>query len=176
MNVLTSFDDCFSAETIADVLSVSKRNIESWAKNGKLVPILDPATHKKPYKKEQLIQFPEFSAMFNSSWQEQEKTTPIREFSLVELFAGAGGLALGLEKANFNHLFLNEKDSTCCTTLSSNRPSWKVIHEDIHKINFSPYINQVHLVTGGFPCQAFSHSGKRLGFEDTRGTLFFEFA
>ena len=66
MNVLTSFDDCFSAETIADVLSVSKRNIESWAKNGKLVPILDPATHKKPYKKEQLIQFPEFSAMFNS--------------------------------------------------------------------------------------------------------------
>ena len=52
MNVLTSFDDCFSAETIADVLSVSKRNIESWAKNGKLVPILDPATHKKPYKKE----------------------------------------------------------------------------------------------------------------------------
>ena len=98
------------------------------------------------------------------------------KINTIELFAGAGGLALGLEKANFNHLFLNEKDSTCCTTLSSNRPSWKVIHEDIHKINFSPYINQVHLVTGGFPCQAFSHSGKRLGFEDTRGTLFFEFA
>ena len=58
------------------------------------------------------------------------------KISTIELFAGAGGLALGLEKANFNHLFLNEKDSTCCTTLSSNRPSWKVIHEDIHKINF----------------------------------------
>ncbi len=98
------------------------------------------------------------------------------KINTIELFAGAGGLALGLEKANFSHLFLNEKDSNCCTTLSSNRPSWKVIHEDIHKINFSPYINQVHLVTGGFPCQAFSHSGKRLGFEDTRGTLFFEFA
>ena len=74
MNVLTSFDDCFSAETIADVLSVSKRNIESWAKNGKLVPILDPATHKKPYKKEQLthimkchdaVQFP---YLYNDIW------------------------------------------------------------------------------------------------------------
>ena len=51
MNTFTSFDEHFSAETIADALSVSKRNIESWAKNGKLVPILDPLIHKKPYKK-----------------------------------------------------------------------------------------------------------------------------
>lgn len=45
MNMFNSFDDCFSAETIADTLSVSKRNIESWAKNGKLVPLLDPKLH-----------------------------------------------------------------------------------------------------------------------------------
>ena len=176
MNVLTSFDDCFSAETIADVLSVSKRNIESWAKNGKLVPILDPATHKKPYKKEQLIQFPEFSAMFNSSWQEQEKTTPIREFSLVELFAGAGGLALGLEKAGFKSILLNEKDKFACQTLRFNRPEWNVIEDDIANVDFRHLQGKVDLLTGGFPCQPFSYAGKQLGFEDIRGTLVFEMA
>ncbi|ENV71071.1 DNA cytosine methyltransferase [Acinetobacter towneri] len=176
MNVLTSFEDCFSAEIIADALSVSKRNIESWAKNGKLVPSLDPNVHKKPYKKEQLMQFPQFQAMFNSSWDQQERITPNRNLSLVELFAGAGGLALGLEKAGFKSVLLNEKDKFACQTLKFNRPKWNVIEDDIANVDFTHLQGKVDLLTGGFPCQPFSYAGKQLGFEDIRGTLVFEMA
>lgn len=176
MKTLTSFDDYFSAETIADALSVSKRNIESWAKNGKLPPSLDPSIHKKPYKKEQLIQFPEFSAMFNSSWELQEAILPNRELSLVELFAGAGGLALGLEKAGFKSVLLNEKDKFACQTLKFNRPEWNIIEDDIANVDFTHLHGKIDLLTGGFPCQPFSYAGKQLGFEDIRGTLVFEMA
>ncbi len=96
---------------------------------------------------------------------------PVR---VLELFAGGGGLACGLEKAGLNSVALIEIDKKCCDTLKKNRPSWNIINADIHDINFSQF--NVDVVTGGFPCQAFSYAGKKLGFEDTRGTLFHEFA
>jgi len=92
----------------------------------------------------------------------------------VELFAGAGGLALGLEHAGLKTILLNENDKDCIATLRMNRPRWNVIEGDVHYLSFNDV--KADVVTGGFPCQAFSHAGKRLGFEDTRGTLFFEFA
>lgn len=176
MNISTSFSEYFSAETVADALSVSKRNIESWAKNGKLVPSLDPLTTKKPYTKEQLMQFPQFNNMFNNSWSEQELLNPKKDYSLVELFAGAGGLALGLEKAGFKSVLLNEKDKFACKTLRFNRPKWNVIEDDIANVDFNHLKGKIDLLTGGFPCQPFSYAGKQLGFEDIRGTLVFEMA
>ena len=98
-----------------------------------------------------------------------------RHYTSIELFAGGGGLALGLEMAGLSHVLLNEFDSDACKTLRHNRPNWNVVEGDIHNIDFTPY-KGVDVVTGGFPCQAFSYVGKRLGFEDARGTLFFEFA
>lgn len=94
----------------------------------------------------------------------------------IELFAGAGGLSLGLEQAGIQVLAHVEFDKTCCGTLKQNRPEWTVIEEDVHNVDFSKYKNKVDIVSGGFPCQAFSMAGKKLGFEDTRGTLFYEFA
>ncbi len=94
----------------------------------------------------------------------------------IELFAGAGGLALGLEKAGLKTLAFVEIDKYCCETLKSNRPEWNVIPEDVAKIDFTVYAGKVDIITGGFPCQAFSYAGKKMGFEDTRGTLFYEFA
>ena len=94
----------------------------------------------------------------------------------IELFAGAGGLALGLEQAGIDTVAHVEFDKACCETLKTNRPSWNVICDDIHNVDFTPYRDKVDIVTGGFPCQAFSYAGKKLGFEDTRGTLFHEFA
>lgn len=94
----------------------------------------------------------------------------------IELFAGAGGLALGLEQAGIKTLEHVELDKACCETLKTNRPNWNVVCDDIHNVDFTAYKDKVDIVTGGFPCQAFSQAGKRLGFEDTRGTLFHEFA
>lgn len=98
------------------------------------------------------------------------------QLTSIELFAGAGGLALGLEQAGFGHLALVEFDRHACETLRANRPGWNVIEGDIHGVDFSPYAGAVDLVSGGFPCQAFSQAGKRQGLADPRGTLFAEFA
>jgi DNA (cytosine-5)-methyltransferase 1 len=94
--------------------------------------------------------------------------------TVIELFAGAGGLALGLEKAGLKAKALIEIDKDAVATLRHNRPGWNVIHADVSKVSFEGMSADV--VTGGFPCQAFSYAGKGLGFEDTRGTLFHEFA
>ena len=97
-------------------------------------------------------------------------------FSSIELFAGAGGLALGLEKAGFEVVLLNELDKSACATLRHNRPHWNIFEGSINKVDFTPYYQQVDFVAGGFPCQAFSYAGQKRGFDDVRGTLFFEFA
>ncbi|MBQ7629629.1 MAG: DNA cytosine methyltransferase [Selenomonadaceae bacterium] len=101
----------------------------------------------------------------------------------MELFAGAGGLALGLERAHFEPLALIEIDSDAAATLKLNRPNWNVINEDIAKISplnleifFEIRRGELDLLSGGAPCQAFSYAGKRLGLEDARGTLFYHYA
>lgn len=97
-------------------------------------------------------------------------------FRSIEVFAGAGGLALGLEKAGFNAVLLNEIDKHACATLRQNRPNWNVVERDISHIDFTSYRGNVDFVSGGFPCQAFSYAGTKRGFDDVRGTLFFEFS
>ena len=98
------------------------------------------------------------------------------EYLVLELFAGAGGLAVGMEKAGLKCFALNEIDKWACQTLRKNRPNWKILEGDIKAFDFSEYHNKVDVVTGGFPCQAFSYAGKKLGLADARGTLFHEFA
>jgi len=94
----------------------------------------------------------------------------------IEIFAGAGGLALGLEKAGFNALLLNEKEKHPASTLKFNRPNWNVLQKDIKNVSFKEFKEQIDLLSGGFPCQTFSYAGDRKGFGDTRGTLFHEYA
>lgn len=111
---------------------------------------------------------------FNESKTEYTTSPAKTNFSVLELFAGGGGLALGLEQAGLKTTALIEIDKHACETLKHNRPHYNVINEDVRNIDFKQF--KVDVVTGGFPCQAFSYAGKKLGFEDTRGTLFFEFA
>src|SRR5690606_32972402 len=106
----------------------------------------------------------------------QPTSPPAKAYSVLELFAGAGGLALGLEKAGLKCIALNEIDHWAAETLRFNRPDWNVWEDDIRKLSFKQLRDQVDVVTGGFPCQAFSYAGKKLGLEDARGTLFYEFA
>ncbi|EFL45390.1 DNA (cytosine-5-)-methyltransferase [Prevotella disiens FB035-09AN] len=125
---------------------------------------------------EHIRDIPSIKEMIDSSWKSEMEVVPKRNFTSIELFAGAGGLALGFEKAGFHHVMLNELNREACETLRSNRPNWNVLEADIHNVDFSKWHNQIDLLTGGFPCQAFSYAGNKGGFEDTRGTLFFEVA
>lgn len=106
-----------------------------------------------------------------------------KRFTSIELFAGAGGLALGLEKAGFETIGLIEFDKAAATTLKANRPEWNVINDDIANISvldlekvFSIQVGELDLLSGGAPCQSFSYAGNRLGLEDARGTLFYHYA
>jgi DNA (cytosine-5)-methyltransferase 1 len=167
--------DTISAAILADIVSVSKATLSKWEKNGKIVSVQNQLTNKKEYKISQLLQFEEVRSMIDSNWNQELKVRPVRPFSSIELFAGGGGLALGLEKAGFNSIALNEFDKDACKTLRINRPDWNVIENDIRQVDFTNF-NNIDLLSGGFPCQAFSYAGEKLGFEDIRGTLFFEFA
>lgn len=168
--VILMSNEFISESLLADVMSVSKRTVESWKKNGKIKPLKNGL-----YSLSDLVNFPQVQAMMKSKWDEEQKIEPIKNYSSIELFAGAGGLAIGLEKSGFNAVALNEIDKNACETLRKNRPKWNVIEGDISNIDFTVYKN-IDFLSGGFPCQAFSYAGNKLGFEDTRGTLFFEFA
>ena len=96
------------------------------------------------------------------------------KYTTIELFAGAGGTAIGFENAGLNHMLLNEWDKNAVETLRDNRPKWNVVGGDIAEIDFKGI--KADIVQGGFPCQTFSYAGKKMGFEDVRGTMFFEFA
>jgi DNA (cytosine-5)-methyltransferase 1 len=168
--VILMSKDTISESLLADMMSVSKRTIKSWKKNGKVKPLKNGR-----YALSDLELFPPIKAILDSQWDKEQNITPIKHYKSIELFAGAGGLAIGLEKAGFNAVALNEIDKNACATLKKNRPHWNVIESDISDIDFTIYKN-IDFLSGGFPCQAFSYAGNKLGFEDTRGTLFFEFA
>ena len=169
----------FSTTQVCEILKVSRETLRRWEKSGKLVPKRNPINGYKVYTNSQLQLFsdiyPELPA-FLKNQPSMEIERPIKPYSSIELFAGAGGLALGLEQAGLSHSLLSEINHDACTTLKLNRPNWHVITGDVKDIDFSPYLGNIDVVTGGFPCQAFSYAGKRLGLEDTRGTLFYEFA
>lgn len=104
-------------------------------------------------------------------------------YKSIELFAGAGGLALGLEQAGFEHLGLVEFNEPAARTLKLNRPQWNVLCEDVAQTasrdlekEFGIKKYELDLLSGGAPCQSFSYAGKRLGLNDVRGTMFYHYA
>ncbi len=97
--------------------------------------------------------------------QHHEKLTG---FTSLEICAGAGGQAVGLEQAGYEHLALVEIEPLACATLRLNRPDWTVINQDVRLFEATPYRGQVDLLAGGVPCPPFSIAGKQLGNLDER--------
>jgi DNA (cytosine-5)-methyltransferase 1 len=162
----------FSVEVLADILSQSKSTMEARIRRGELKRCEESGT----IGLDQVEHHPEIQSMVQTLWDDERAVKPLRPYKLVELFAGGGGLAIGMEQAGLESILLNEMDKHACATLRHNRPDWNVIEGDIAKVDFTQIEEEVDILTGGFPCQAFSYAGKSLGFEDTRGTLFFEMA
>ena len=164
-----------SIGNVADILGVSVATARNWGESG-TYPLHKDDRGRSGFYMEELKSLDPIRQMLESNWESEETVTPQRDFTSVELFAGAGGLALGMEKAGFRHVLLNEFDPMACRTLRRNRPDWNVLEGDVHNVDFSPLHGLVDFLSGGFPCQAFSYAGKKGGLNDTRGTLFFELA
>lgn len=165
-----------SLSEASELIGKSKETLRRWDREGKLSAVREPMSNYRVYKR---IQVETLFADFLSHDVEDTVSNyvePHNEYTVLELFAGAGGLAVGLEKAGLKCVALNEIDKWACQTLRKNRPNWNVLEGDIKDFSFTEFHNSVDVVTGGFPCQAFSYAGKKLGLADARGTLFYEFA
>lgn len=105
---------------------------------------------------------------------DKPKTSAASKLRSLDLCTGAGGLALGIARAGFDHVAVMDSDRVCCETLRSNkerkvRPvsEWNIQEQDISTFNFSQYAG-IDLLSGGPPCQPFSQAGSRTGRSDNR--------
>ena len=169
-------DQTLNVKDASTLLEVSTDTIRRWEKKG-LIKAKRSETNYRVFSLNELQRV--HQKMKGDSLEngftilKSNKKTP---YQVIELFAGAGGTALGLENAGLQHILLNEFDKNCVATLKKNRPDWNVLHDDVAHVDFSSWKGKVDVVQGGFPCQSFSYAGKKMGFEDTRGTLFYQFA
>ncbi len=160
----------------SEIIGVSPDTIRRWDKRGVIKAYRSKLNHRL-FNIEELKRI--HNKVFGNSSENNFKILKSKQrskYKVIDLFAGAGGTALGLDNAGLNHVLINEFDKNAATTLKQNRKDWNVIHEDVAKIDFKPYKDKIDVLEGGFPCQAFSFAGNKRGFEDARGTLFFEFA
>ena len=144
-----------SINNFADLLGVSRATVDIWIRSGKY-PVHTLSDGKRYFYLDDVKTAPEVAAMLSTKWNDEIDVTPSCDFTSAELFAGGGGLALGMEKAGFHHVLLNEFDHSACETLRRNRPNWNVIEGDVHDIDFTPFRDKIDFLSGGFPCQAFS--------------------
>lgn len=152
--------DYLTLSEAADFVGKSKETLRRWDREGKLLAVREPISNYRVYKRDQVEEL--FADFFNLDDDDNSSNfvEPHNNYSVLELFAGAGGLAVGMEKAGLQCVALNDIDKWACQTLRKNRPNWKVLEGDIKEFDFSEFANKVDVVTGGFPCQAFSYAGK----------------
>ncbi len=170
-------NEYLSLSEAAELLGKNKETLRRWDREGKLMAVREPMSNYRVYRRSEVESlFADFLNNERVTETTDNYVKPNADYHVLELFAGAGGLAIGLEKSGMKCVALNEIDKFACQTLRKNRPNWNVLEGDIKDFDFSEYHNKVDVVTGGFPCQAFSYAGKKLGLADARGTLFYEFA
>lgn len=114
---------------VSNLLNIPLHRLNTWANNGKLIPT--KLNGVKKYDKESLLKFDAANEVFNSKWNDFIEIKPKKPYTSIELFAGVGGMALGMEKAGVEHVLLNEFEKNACNTLRFNRPKWNVLEDDI---------------------------------------------
>ena len=168
-----------SVTAAAQALGVSADTIRRWSKLG----LIKSTRDKNQKRMFNLAELHRLRRKLNgegdsTDYQILRADETFDDATCIDLFAGAGGTELGFSYAGINHVLLNEFDKNAAQALKDNSDAhglnWVIDDRDVHDVEFSPY--QAEIMQAGFPCQAFSYAGKSKGFEDTRGTLFFEFA
>lgn len=174
--IVVSMNGMLTISQAANIIGISTDTIRRWEKKGLIKGFRSPLNHRLFNIEEIKRIHSKLSGVHTENNYRILQNSTNSGLTSIDLFAGAGGTALGLEHAGIQHLALNEFDKHAAATLRLNRPDWKVIEDDIANVDFTAYRDKVDIVEGGFPCQSFSYAGKKMGFEDTRGTLFYEFA
>jgi DNA (cytosine-5)-methyltransferase 1 len=129
--------------------------------------------------KYELIQNTPYNLDMESDWRLKEFSNPSRVLHVGTSFSGIGAIEHSLKQLGINYKieFAGDIDEDCKKAYFANyevkEDQW---HSDVHDFDATRYKGQIDLFVGGAPCQAFSLRGKHGGFEDTRGTLFREFA
>jgi DNA (cytosine-5)-methyltransferase 1 len=170
-------NNLITVSEVAHELGVSVDTIRRWEKKG----LIKGSRSAQNYRMFDLAEAKALHDKLSGNNQSEHPFTILKNnkkkvYTAIDLFSGAGGTALGLENAGFKHVLVNEFDKNAAETLRINRPEWNVVQDDVANVDFTPYLGKVDVIEGGFPCQAFSYAGKKRGFDDTRGTLFHEFA
>ena len=120
--------------------------------------------------------FPSFEL---KNWKKKKFSDPSRVIHIATLFSGIGAIEQALKRLKLKHkiIFAGDIDKNCKASYFANydieEENW---HDDVTQFNAKKYKNKIDLLVGGSPCQAFSMVGNRLGMDDTRGTLFYDFA
>lgn len=146
-------------------LSITKCSSKNKSQLIKLINSKQEAEANNTYQTQNII----------ISNETNDTNSDISKYTFIEVCAGGGGLSSGLIKAGFTPILLNDNNRDCCKTLKYNHPEANVVCESMDKIDYSPFINKVDLLTGGVPCQSFSQAGLRKGLEDPRGDLMIKF-
>lgn len=162
-----------SVHEASAILEVSSDTIRRWHKKG-LIKAQIGEHGERLFSRDELARVLSKNAASDRPWK--VLTAPKSKFTSIELFCGAGGLALGLHNAGIQSKLLVDFDKDAIATLKRNRPNWEAICASVTDIDLFEYESKIDLMAGGFPCQAFSYAGHKKGFADTRGTLFYEFA
>lgn len=172
--IIFPMDNLVTVAKAAEILNVSADTIRRWEKKG----LIKASRSDQNYRVFNMDEVERIHRKVHgddtSNNYQILKSRNKKKYSVIELFAGAGGTALGFDNAGLKHVALFEIDKNAVATLRKNKPRWETVEEDVANIDFKKY--KADAVEGGFPCQAFSYAGNKRGFEDARGTLFFEFA
>jgi hypothetical protein len=163
--------DLVPVHLAAELLKVSPDTIRRWHKKGLIKAIMGPHGERL-FSKDEITRVNQKGSSSDKPWK--VLSAPKSKLTSIELFCGAGGLALGMHNAGINSRLLVDFDKDSIKTLQQNRPKWESICASVLDIDLDEYEKQIDIMAGGFPCQAFSISGKQGGFKDPRGTLFFE--
>lgn len=170
---VTKSDDLYGVLDASRIVGVSTDTIRRWDKKG-LLRASRGVYGERLFSLEALRRVANQQSGVSNDWGVLSASKT--DLSVSELFAGAGGMALGLSNAGFKTKLLIDNNKDCIETLKLNRPQWDARCQSVTDIASTDIPSNLDVLAGGFPCQAFSYAGMRRGFEDARGTLFYDFA
>ena len=166
-------DQLLTVHSAAESLEVSPDTIRRWHKKG-LIKAQIGEHGERLFSRDEIKRVTSKSASSEKPWK--MLSAPKTRLTSIELFCGAGGLALGMHNAGIRSKLMIDNDRDCIRTVNANHPDWNAHQASVLDIDLDHLDGQIDIMAGGFPCQAFSYAGKSLGFADIRGTLFSEYA